>query len=463
MKRLASFILVWMLVPTVARLEPCCDANGQTEAEGSPRATVSVGPAGIRRHVSGKWATLAVNGMNRTAADTVETVTVIIGEDTNQQFARRLWVPSGATRQTWLPVQIPADLYIENVTIPMKSIQLKESGGVEQFQSNVIGMATSERSLLLSWDQSRTAVLFDRADRDGESDDRTQYLAKTVFAGRDSVAISVQDLGLVSLGAGFLPPSAKALDAIDQIVVASDMILDDTMSVQSIRSWLQSGGRLWIMADQISPDSVRMLLGDAACYSVVNRVELNDFEIEQIDTPAMTQAFDPVAWSSETPVEMLRVLVDTDDVQFRVDGWPAAFWKSVGNGEVLFTTLGARGWMEDDKTNRAYRDVASRFFLSRIEPPRHTKELITFLDDEIGYQIPSRASVSGLLGLHMLMVLVAGAWLVRQQKLQHLAIVIPLAAVISAGGLIALGNQQTAAVPSTIASAQNRACNSRYF
>ncbi len=447
-------ILLWLLVPSDARLDPFCVANGQSQAEGKPNVTVSVGPAGIRRHVAGKWATLAVNGMNRSDVDAEETVTVIIGNDTNQQFARRLWIPAGATRQSWLPVQIPENLFPDQVTIPMKSIQLRESGGVEQYQSNVVGMATSERSLLLSWDQSRTAVLFDGPEPSDESYYRIDRLSKTVYAGRDSVSLSVQDLGLVSLGKGFLPPSAKSLDAIDQVVVASDLILNDTLAVQRLRSWLQSGGRMWIMVDQISPESVRALLGDSTCYSVIDRVELNDLEIEQVFDNAAVQRVENVVWSSETPVEMVRVLVDTDDVQCRVDGWPAAFWKTVGHGEVLFTTLGSRVWLDEGAANRAYKAVSSRFFITRIEPPKHTRELVSFLDDEIGYQIPSRASVAGMLGMHMLAVLVAGAWLVRKQKLQYLAIIVPVAAIVSAGGLIAIGNQKTSAVPSTIASGQ---------
>lgn len=454
MSRLAPFIAAWLLVASLAQIQPFTKANGQTQAAGNPDVTVSVGPAGIRRHVAGRWATVAVNGMNRSDEDVEQTVTVMIGDDSNLQFARRLWVPAGATRLSYLPVQIPEDLYPDQITIPMKSIQLQEADGTEQFQSNVVGMATSERSLLLSWDESRTAAYFDRREYNLENYYLIEGLGETVFAGRDSVAISVQDLGLVSLGKGFLPPSAKSLDAIDQMVIASDLILDDTVAVQRLRSWIHSGGRVWIMADQVSPESVRAILGDSACYDVVDRVELNDLEIEHVPDYASLESIDNVVWSSETPVEMVRVLVDTDDVQFRVNGWPAAFWRGVGHGEVLFTTLGWRGWLDQDKPHLAYMQVARRFFVPHIAPPKHTPQLVSFLDQEIGYEIPSRGSVAGMLGMHMIVVLLAGAWLARKQQLQYLALVVPLAALLSAGGLIAVGNQKTSAVPSTIASGQ---------
>ena len=89
-----------------------------------------------------------------------------------------------------------------------------------------------------------------------------------------------------------------------------------------------------------------------------------------------------------------------------------------------------------------------------MEAPRLSKHMISFLDDEIGYTIPSRSLVGSILGLHMLVVLGVGAWLARRQRLHQLAIVVPVAALIATGSLVAIGNQQTSAVPSTIATGQ---------
>lgn len=443
--------------PYLLAQAPAEDATEGSDPRDSAAPTgvsLTVAPAGAGRHVSGRWATVAVNGLNRTDVDAEETAAVMIGDETNVQFARRLWVPARSRRQSWLPIQIPPDLPIGDVQVRMRSFHLKGSESDEQFQSNVVGMPTSDRSLLLSWEESRTAVFSEPLFPTRRSEEQGQFLIETIYAGRDGIGVGGQDIGLVHLPGTFLPPSAKALDPLDQIVIANDRILSDTASVQQLRTWLHSGGRMWIMVDQLDPESVRALLGDAACYSIINRVELNEFEMKRTPAAGTTDKIETEQWSSESPVEFARVIVDTEDVYSRIDGWPAAFWQPVGSGEVLFTTLGARGWVREGEPSLALLALSSRFFVNRIEPPRHTKKIASFLDDEIGYRIPSRASVAGVLGLHMLIVLLAGAWLAHRKSLHLLAILVPVAALIATGSLLALGKQQTTAVPSTIAIGQ---------
>jgi hypothetical protein len=452
MPRFASILISPLLIASTFALGTTADLSAQPPEDTTPQITIA--PAGVRRFVSGKWATVAVNGLNRSEVDAEETVAVIIGDDSSQQFARRIWIPARSRRQSWMPILIPGEIDREELQVPMTSIHLKESSSGEQYQASVVGMTTSQRSLLLSWEESRTAIMFDQLNQDLSRETVIDTLTDTVYAGRDSVVHSGQDLGLVRLGSRFLPPSAKALDALDQIVIGGDLILQDTVAVARIRDWLMSGGRLWIMVDQVDEESVRALLGDVVCYSEMNRVELNDFELQQVPEHSTAPPFDSDDWTSETPVDFVRVMIDTDDVHSYVDGWPAAFWWQVGNGEVLFTTLGARGWMQDDKPIPSFARLSDRLFQPRLEPPRYTQNMIPFLNDEIGYNIPSRSVVASILGLHMLVVLAAGAWLASRQRLQQLALVIPVAALLAAGSLVTIGTQQTSAVPSTIATGQ---------
>ncbi len=415
--------------------------------------TIGLTPAGVQRQVAGRWATLAVNGTNRSSQDVEETSIVMVGDQSGLQYARRIWIPAGTRRQAWLPIQIPSDLYPEQVQIPMTSIHLKESDGGEGFQANSVGMPTSKRSLLLSWEDSRAAVILEQINPNPEALRLAEKLSKTIYAGRDATVPNTQDLGLAQLSGLFLPPTANPLDSLDQIVIANDRLLNDTVAVARLRAWLQLGGRIWIMADQLDPDSVQALLGDAVCYSVVDRVQLNDFELEQIGMP-LANSNPTETWSSETPVEMVRVLIDTPDVHSRVDGWPAAFWMQVGQGEVLFTTLEAQGWLQGDEPTEALRSLSSRFFVKRLDPPQHTEELATYLSKEIGYQIPGRGVIATLLGAHILVVLVAGIWLARRHELQYMGYLIPAAAILATLSLVAVGNRQTTAVPSTIATGQ---------
>ena len=426
------------------------------EASGDPeQREISIGltPAGIQRHVAGRWATLAVNGTNRSSRDVEETAIVMIGEESGLQYGRRMWIPAGTRRQAWLPIQIPDQIYSDQLQIPMTSIHLKESKGGESFHANFVGMPMSERALLLSWEESRAAVILEPINGSVDSFRIAEKLTKTIYAGRDLVVPSTQDLGLVQLGGLFLPPTANPLDSLDQIVIANDRLLADTVAVARLRAWLHSGGRIWIMADQISPDAVRALLGDAVCYSVVDRVQLNDFELERI-APPLEKSNPTEHWSSETPVEMVRVLVDNAEVHSKVDGWPAAFWMQIGHGEVLFTTLEAPGWLHGETPTEALRALSKRFFLQRLDPPKHTEALSNYLSKEIGYRIPGRGIIAAVLGAHILVVLAAGIWLARLKELQYMGYLIPVAAVLATITLVAVGDRQTTAVPSTIATGQ---------
>jgi len=412
----------------------------------------------MQRHVPGRWAMLAVFGRNPTAVDTEEMITVIVDSETNLQYARRLWIPAGSRRQSMLPIQIPSEIAYNQHQIDITSIHVRNAtGGTEQFESNAIGMPSTSRSLLLSEEESRAAVIFDKIPPgDVAGDERVQDTARTINIARELTITSNRDSGLLYINDHFLPSSPVGLDAMDQIVIASDRILNDTLSRSRLQSWLQAGGQLWLMVDQVSPEAASALLGPDNCYSIVDRVELNDFELVADRELALSQTRQVETWSSEIPVDLMRVFVETEDIACSIDGWPAAFRKKVGSGEVLFTTLGARGWVTDNdkKPLLILQDIAQRFFSRRSPSPQPSAELASFVDDEIGYEIPGRSRVAAIFGLHLLVVVSAGIWLARKERLQYLAVVVPAASLIAAGVFIALGNKQTDAIPSTIAVSQ---------
>lgn len=438
---------------------PSDDAAAETgggDVQSPTGISLTVTPSSIGRNVPGRWSTASVNGSNGSDQDAEETTAVMVGDDSNLQFARRVWVPAGARRQSWLPLLIPSDLDPARIQVEMRSILLAESeDGAEQLKSNYLGMSTSQRSLLLSWEDSRTALLIDPLDASAAYEPSRVEINQMLYAGRDSAGIGAQDLGMIRIGSSFLPPTGRSLDPIDQIVIADDRILTDTTAVTMIRGWLQQGGRIWFMVDQISPESVQAILGEPAPYSMIDRVELNEFEFEQTDVIASGSGIQE-SWSSERPTELVRVLTDLTDVQRRVNGWPVEFWQPFGQGEVLYTTLGARGWNEngDGPPTLALQSLSQRFFVSRIAPPKHTEQLISFLNDEIGYEIPDRSTVGSVLGIHMLIVLLAGGWLAYRKQLHHLALVVPVAAIVATGILFAIGKNKTSAVPSTIATSE---------
>ena len=432
-----------------------CSSALSQDAQDHPATAVTVAPSGVQRFSPGGWSSLSVVGVNPTDSDSQEVVSVYLGDKPGFQFSKRFWLPAHSKRQTWLPFLVPPETPSEDQQINVSMMRLDESGGGEVFAENLHGMPIIQRSLMLTSNEINTGLILQPPNLDGSgtSEATRKSVYETIYAGRDSVIQSSLDLSLVSFGSNFLPPTPGALDELDQLVIASDHLLGDTSGMVQVRQWLRSGGRLWIMLDLTSEALVTELIGDDARYSVVNRVELNDFQFDSSDTDSAGGSGE--SWSSELPVEMVRVFADVDEVAFRIDSWPAAFWQSVGQGEVLFTTLGARGWLQENKTpSLAFYQLSQRYFEQRDEPIPHVQAMTPILDDQIGYQIPSRRVAGTVLGINALVILVAGIWWARRRRLERLAILIPASAIAATAILLAIGNRHTDSVPSTVATGQ---------
>jgi hypothetical protein len=420
------------------------------------RITIGVGPSMIQRHVPGRWAVLSVSVLNRTHQDSHETVAVMVGNRPQLQYARRLWAPAKSTRQGWLPIQIPDGIDQSQLQLDISTIHLGSgASGEEAFQTDVIGRPTDTRTLLLGHETSRCLASYKDPtpgnELEAEEDETRRQLVET---GRRFTNQAAGDFGSVNWHDPFLPPSAVALDAVDQIVIASDKFEYDSASADRIRNWLYRGGQLWIMVDQVSPKSARALVGDLADYEVVDTVELNDITYRTPQPIASGGGFYELAWSSEVPAKMSRVITKAD-VNVWVGEWPAVFRQTYGAGTIYFTTVSANGLLDEDKSALLpYQTMAISFFSRRPEVQQPTTVLKALADETVGYEIPKRSAIGSVLGLHLLALVVAGAWLANRKQLQHLAIVVPVVSAIAALALISMGKSKTASIPAMVASSQ---------
>lgn len=439
----------------IERTQAAPQATVASDGESAAARTVPLGvtPAGVQRHISGQWATLAVNGVNTQDQDAEETVLFSFKGDDTDQVARRVWIPAKSRRQAWFPILIP-ETAPDQLQITGQTIQLATTNNGESFKSNRVGSPTSQRSLLLSPpEDEQAAMVLDSVTSVDASGFDAQSISQMIYAGFDTATNVRQDLGIVRLANHFLPTTANPLDSLDDLIIASDAMIHDTVGVAKLRQWLHDGGRVWLMADRVSPDSARRLLGDAVHYSVLESVQLNNFTIEKLDPYFATVNLEE-KWESETPVDFYRVMLGSGEVHSRIDGWPAAFWVPVGNGEILVTTLGHEGWMLNGEPTETYRDLASRFFAERNATIDHSDLMVRELDREIGYQIPSRSVVSLLLGSHLLFLGFTGLYLKKRKTLHQLGWILPSSVVGTVLILLVVGATSTSAVPSTIAFGQ---------
>ena len=189
-----------------------------------------------------------------------------------------------------------------------------------------------------------------------------------VVAGRSSQPDQGRKLALFDVQSRI--PDDFSLQGVDQLVISDGKIHDDPGRLAAIRRWMHAGGTLWIMLDQVDPQAVERIVGDDFRCHAVDRVGLTTVRIEAKRTDG---GVDAVEFEHEQPVELVRVVLAESNIRIvhTVNGWPAAFWKPCGAGQLLVTTLGARGWMRPRRAEDSETNLDER--LSR--PPRRPQEL----------------------------------------------------------------------------------------
>lgn len=417
------------------------------------RISVSMHAALVRRHQPGTWSVVSVNAFNPTAQEGEALLSTHFAEEPNRQFARRIWLPPGAQRASWLPVRLPSSSGERRELAALKGLNLSNvapgAGGREVLERRDDELLTSE--LLLSLDHSSflTGLLLNRPLRDetampiAQDDDVLDLAIVTRLTG--NLPRTTLSLQLHSL-----PPWPEGLEGYDQLLLAGDRLRDDSAGLAALRGWVRRGGRLWIMLDRTSPELVTALLGQACPFEVVDEVELDRFELESLD-PANGRRVSELC-EYEQPVKLVRVLADGADVRSRVDNWPVEIWVPYGEGEVLITTLAPRGFHDEknaESPRTILRGIASYLF-DRRKTPVDPGILKPALEEQIGYRIPSRSLGASILGGYCLLLLVLGVALSRVGRLDWFALTVPLLTTLAAGILLAAGVRNTGSVEPTV-------------
>jgi hypothetical protein len=331
LKWLALFATGWLLLLS--------DIARGDEIEGRIGFSIGqVSPGGVSVYVPGKWGILHVHLINPTEEPKeLFAATYFEGEPT-LQFGRRLWVPGRSQIQTWQPVLLPAE----------------GTNGTRQFDFRTLVMdASHEREVLIRGDSGylqldgtvrvtdKTPVtgMIDTLDSSTDPNSDIESAYELLAASRVE---TVNNRRITQLPERILPAEEEFWRPLDQLVIADGRMVDDGEAMAAIRRWLFGGGHLWVTLDRVDPRVLERLLGDSFACQVVDRVGLTSV---RIDSGPASGTNDKWSQDHDQPVDFVRVEVADVEVAYTVNGWPAAFWKTCGEGRLLVTTLGARGWM----------------------------------------------------------------------------------------------------------------------
>lgn len=441
-------------------LPNCGIAFAQSPAEPYAIRT-NIAPGGMRRYERGRWSVVSVQASNSGDKEAEATLSVFFESDSRRQFTRRAWVPSHAIRQTWLPVLPPQDIPGDQSVLHVSSLNIINSADGETLFHKEGDQLIPESLLALDPDELHCALISnqplpgqpDFISRRDEEAFETAVEVRRLYDG---------DRKVISFSDRFTAPYPEAYEALDQLVICSDRIVDDSGGIAALRNWIARGGRAWIMLDLVAVDAARTLLGNAVPYEIVDRVELTEFAIKTPSSVAVGGQLSET-WRAEEPVELVRVLTDSVEVHSSIEGWPAAFSIPFGNGHVFMTTLSARGWQyqfdefsdQPDAPLRTSGPTDALLHLANQFNQRSFGDLILsddlkpILAEQLGYGVPSRGIAATILGLNCVVIMIAGTWLARREQLEHVAWVVAAATSLSAIILVSIGSANTSSIPAT--------------
>ncbi|MBI3862702.1 MAG: hypothetical protein HY290_12500 [Planctomycetia bacterium] len=429
---------------------------------------------GVFPYAAERWSVIAINVSNPALVPRDVISATYFDSEPTLQYARRIWLPPRSRLHTWVPVLVPnlpegASQYSFHSLVfdaaQSREVLMKEDTGLNLHS----GILPAQSELFV------TGLIADPSPPPGSPSGNAYDL---VVACRRSQQLSRRTSHLAEQ---LFAPDDFSLQPFDQLVVSSSRALGDPAGLAAIRRWLYKGGRLWVMLDQADAQILETILGDQFVCRVVDRVGLTSVRVDPAAQNGDTGS--PVA-EFEEPVDLVRVVVDDRDVdiEYTVNGWPAAFTKTYGRGRVLVTTLGPRAWI---RPTRPEDSAAQREFWARtrntpvdnlqdsafaVLPPMQKlsgvmlhamprtrdfeQALASRASEYIGYSIPSRTVVGGLLAGFGGLVIAVGIWLWRKQALEHLGWAGPALGVGAAVVLCVVGGINRHRKESAVAAVQ---------
>ena len=237
-----------------------------------------------------------------------------------------------------------------------------------------------------------------------------------------------------------LPVSSSDWQGIDTLIVGNPETFNDIAALTALQYFLQRGGHVLVMLDQVDTDSVRDLLVHGQQIETVDTVELNHFVMD-VRSPLKFTEMDRTI-DSDKPMRMKRVLQQGGKVTHSIEGWPAAVSMKVGDGELLLITLESNAWLKirtrhqsTEERNRANftlplwsGTLTNELNETRLPEPLEVVEL-SYPIELIGTPVVSRKLVGVLLMGFCVLLVLFGCWIKLAGDMEKIGFLAPALAL----------------------------------
>lgn len=277
------------------------------------------------------------------------------------------------------------------------------------------------------------------------------------IASRVDASLSRQCLDFDSIA---FPLNVADWKCIDTLIVASPKVFDDASSVEMIRKFLQSGGRVWVMLDSIETDAVSLLLAENQQCKTIETVELNHFEV-QVAGPEVSVSDRTV--DVDVPVRFKHVMHTGGRVLHRIGNWPVTIEMPVGKGNLFLSTLEASAWIvprrtqwsespwdQSDYEMRGWaKGLANQLHFEKTKLPINLRDA-SYPISRIGNPVVSRTLVGAILLLFCFTLALSGIWKYRTGDLRSIGWLAPALSCVAVLPLVAAAAFQRKDIPAMV-------------
>ncbi len=242
------------------------------------------------------------------------------------------------------------------------------------------------------------------------------------------------------------PTDLEDWQALDVSVIASDYVLKNANTLDSLRRHMNAGGAVWIMLDKVPVELVRPLLATGQSIEVLDQTELTEFVVESTEISVRTLSPADRTVQSAEPTKLIRTTSSGGETTFWVDSWPIAITFPQGDGRLVLTTLDASAWVrnrvgaQDDPMRtstfepRVWNSVLFRKLFS-VKQPHHDYPVGTedqsvslgreFAQTMIGNPVAPRGTVAATLIGFVLALAIITFWLGLRGQWKAMAVATP--------------------------------------
>lgn len=411
-----------------------------------------------------KWGKLQLTLLSGQSTPREVLCTTAFEKDETLQYGRRIWMPARSQLQINHPIRPPKCDPGSSLNLNLHSLVFDVSTSEETIIKNEAGLVRHEGAMILT-DNPRNTGLIEkpRSGPDEPPSDAIELLA----ACRVQNSLSNR---LVQFQDDFLPAEVSDLAVLEHLVIADNRLIEDFAATTAVRQWMHEGGHVWVMLDRVDPIVLERLMGDEFTGYVVDRIGLTTVKVDQIPSLSDAEIVPGKPVEFDDPVPFVRLVVSGFRVTHTIDGWPASMTRPCGEGKLIITTLGPRGWMQPRPEEEQRKgppqlqsnfiptdpmgNVINDFFTLPLPPLLPAAAIEPQVQDYIGYNILPWSMIVGTLMGFSVCVVGAGSFLMRFGRLEHLGWVGVALSLLVSLFLIYQGRSNRHAIPAILSTVQ---------